>query len=253
MVARILFHPLEETSRALFSKHLTNTEKFEDRSILVQESRDLVSMLFQFNIVLGAFFVFFGTNYTHTLLEILYSKGRSEGPRILSVYCLYVPFMGINGVSEAFLQAVGNASVLLSQTVYLSICWVFLFIASYILLTVLELGSVGLVIANILNLLLRIIFSTYFIYTFFNNNPGKDLKKFKLESFFVGNFSVWISFIVSWCITRKFDFGIDSVRIMVSHVVVGGICCGICVFMLYRSERYKLIPRIHKYVKLMKS
>jgi oligosaccharide translocation protein RFT1 len=250
LVARILFHPLEETSRALFSKNLTNNDDCPNRSELVQESRDLLVTLIQFNILFGCFFIFFGSNYTHILLHLLYRKGKTDGPRVLSVYCIYVPIMGINGVTEAFLQAVGNSNELLNQTIYLSLCWVILFIASYFLLIVMKLGSVGLVIANILNLTLRIIFSLCFISKFFKKCKTKGKKIFKIQSIInVGSNQLYFSFIISWLLTNHFNFGIDSYAAIISHVSIGSVCLAFTAYLMFEVEKDKLLLKLYKYFK----
>ena len=76
----------------------------------VKVSFQVLQLLLKLQFLLGCFFVFFGTQYTHELMEFLYSKEKATfmAGQVLSLYCIYVPFMGINGVSEAFLQAVGK-------------------------------------------------------------------------------------------------------------------------------------------------
>jgi oligosaccharide translocation protein RFT1 len=245
-----LFQPLEETSRALFSKNLTNNNDDLNRPELVQESRDLLVTIIQFNILFGGFFIFFGSNYTHTLLHLLYRKGKTDGPRVLSIYCIYVPLMGINGVTEAFLQAVGDSNALLNQTIYLSLCWVILFIASYFLLVVMKLGSAGLVIANIINLTLRVIFSFCFISKFFKKCKTKDGKLFKLSSIIdLGSIQLCFLFGVSWILTWYFDFGIDSYFSIISHIMIGAVCFVFTCCLIFKTEQHKLLPKLYKYLK----
>ncbi|KAJ3272739.1 Oligosaccharide translocation protein rft1 [Terramyces sp. JEL0728] len=150
LVCRMLFLPLEDISRAYFSK-----------STKQKETQDFLETLFQFHIIFGSYFVFFATNYTGLLLQILYSK--SDASNLLSLYCLYVPVMGINGITESYLQAVGDTKVLAKQSLYFIYFWIVFIITSYLTMNVLQLGSYGLIIANLVNMLLRIQFSMNFI------------------------------------------------------------------------------------------
>jgi oligosaccharide translocation protein RFT1 len=163
------------------------------------------------------------------------------------------PYDRLNGVTEAFLQAVGEASTLRSQTYFLFLCWMVFGASSYVLLKVMNLGSAGLVVANIFNLFLRILFSTRFISSFFSANISKDEKKFTLLSAWVGNSYVWAAFGCSWLVTNYFDYGLGNWRKQAIHVGVGGVCFLVTVLLLYRSERFKLLPRISQYYKLLRS
>lgn len=252
LIARIVFQPLEETSRALFSRHLTNTEQSPDRSTKVMEARDVLRTLLQFNIVLGAFFVFFGSGYTHILLEMLYAKGRTDAPGVLAVYCFYVPIMGLNGITEAFVQAVGDSRTLGKQTRYLVFCWSIFATVSYCVLTG-GYGGAGLVGANMVNLSLRIGFGAWFIQKFFAFNSASDEKKFNIGWVLVGDYWVWIAFFVSSSLIHVFDSGIGSLRAMVTHIAVGVLCFGMVCGLLYRAERYGLGNRLVYYYRLLKS
>ena len=170
LIARILFQPLEEIFRNYFSKELT----FSVSEQVLETTRVLLTLLLNLHVLLGSYFVFFGPFFTKLLLETLYrgDKATDEAASVLSIYCFYIPFMGINGITEAFLQGVGDSKIIRKQSfalVFVLIVFVSMFLSTYSLF-----GISSLILANIVNLTLRITFA----YLYFSNSFYKD--KFKL-------------------------------------------------------------------------
>lgn len=144
LVARLLFQPLEEAARLMFSKlgaeegetADTSTEKENVSSSsrqAGQSSRNaesveggrreemrskmasLLATLLKLVLYAGLVFVCFGFHYTETLLRLLLAtKGGggsfavSEVAHVLSWYCVYVMFLAANGMCEAFACAVAR-------------------------------------------------------------------------------------------------------------------------------------------------
>jgi oligosaccharide translocation protein RFT1 len=82
---------------------------------------------------------------------------------LLSVYCYYIPFLAFNGITEAFVASTADSSDLRLQaawTAVFSFCYAAL---SFVLLQIGGLGAFGLVIANIVNMFLRTLWSYMFI------------------------------------------------------------------------------------------
>ena len=104
LVARFLFQPVEEVSFTLFSKLLKSDQAKERQTNMVLASRVLYAIL-KLMVLIGLVFTCFGTNYSTSLLEILYGQkyGReSPAPPVLVCYCVFVFFMALNGM-EGFL------------------------------------------------------------------------------------------------------------------------------------------------------
>jgi oligosaccharide translocation protein RFT1 len=64
------------------------------------------------NLLIGIYFVAFGPNYSFILLHLLYGStySYSAATTVLSWYCLYVLFMGVNGnacIYFLFLKTLG--------------------------------------------------------------------------------------------------------------------------------------------------
>ncbi|KAJ3045717.1 Oligosaccharide translocation protein rft1 [Rhizophlyctis rosea] len=180
LIARILFQPLEEMARAFFSKTLTSlTDASAGAKQTLEQAIDLLSTLLRSHVLIGMYFTFLAPNYTDTLVRILFgsAKASTDIPRVLAVYCLYVPLMGVNGITEGFLQGVGDAKTLSRQSGWMVIFSATFAAVAYVTMVALDLGSVGLVIANMANMVMRIVFSYGFVEKFFLGRSEEVLSK----------------------------------------------------------------------------
>ncbi|KAF9208017.1 Oligosaccharide translocation protein rft1 [Haplosporangium sp. Z 27] len=188
LIARILFQPLEEISRTLFSKLLSDvgsgssnisndgatpsgsaTAKTlnitETQRANLMLSRNLLLTMMKFHILLGGVFIAFGTHYTATLIDLVVGSywSHSIAPVVLSLYCWYVPIMGINGITEAVVQAVATEKELQILSYWMVIFSAIFCGAGAFLMGFLKLGAKGIVLANCINLIIRIIWSIWFL------------------------------------------------------------------------------------------
>ncbi|KAI8925692.1 Rft protein-domain-containing protein [Entophlyctis helioformis] len=247
LVARILFQPVEETSRAFFSKSLTNTVASPRLADTLREVFDYLVTVVQLHLLLGGFFVLFAPNYASTLLGLLFAKSGPEAARVLAVYCLYVPVMGINGITEAFLQGVGDERVVRRQSVLMVGFWAVFVAVSYLLLVVVDMGTSGLVVANTVNMAMRIVFSAAFIHSFFalENETGRLLPadeqsrlaagfrtRLALGSLVPGGLLLWAAFAASGAVTWASHYAathwwtdsLGRLGATVAHIGIGGLC-----------------------------
>ncbi|RHZ63697.1 hypothetical protein Glove_328g30 [Diversispora epigaea] len=258
LIVRILFQPLEETGRTLFSKLLADVDKCGDdddskltmtpakKTSLVM-SLKILTTLIKFHILLGFIFIGLATNYTGALIDILVGSiwSQSPAPLALSFYCLYVPIMGINGITEAFVAAVATKETLNTLNY-----WLIAFSAGFvgngiIFMKVLSAGAIGLVAANALNLLTRIIWSWKFIKTYFLKDRGaskKDLEELQ-QMLTISNLTpkplIWISFMISWGITFWSNqyIGWNTLDAKIKHIGIGIFCAIIVSGITYWQEK----------------
>src|ERR1700731_197063 len=82
LIVRILFGPLEETVRTLFSKLLSDIGDkplTKSQSHVLETSARILTTIFKFHILLGLVFTCFATNYTATLIDLLVGSIWSKG------------------------------------------------------------------------------------------------------------------------------------------------------------------------------
>ncbi|RKP34470.1 Rft protein-domain-containing protein [Dimargaris cristalligena] len=244
LIARILFQPLEETSRALFSRLLgpqsaspldeaaetqvsRPTEVSQERALALETAIDYLEGLLRFQALLGLLFMGFATNYTGMLIDLLVGPrwSHTSAPLALAVYCLYIPMMAYNGLTEGFIQSVGSKAELeaLSQAMvgfsaaFLGTAW--------LLIDVADLGTVGLIVANMVNMGLRIIYATRFIDSYWRDPHHKVGVRVNWASLWPNQATLAL-FALSWTITfysnRVNGWSTWSAKIV--HGSVGAAC-----------------------------
>lgn len=209
LLARLLFSPLEEAAATEFSllfasvqQHTTPDArvklKHDDddggdtqpllsaRSVSASSPSAAVSsrrvlaaysvaaqylgLLLKLLLLLSLTLLSLGPPFSLSLISLLYGErwSRSDAARVLSAYCGYLGFMAVNGLTEAFVTAVTspaqmavyNLLLLLFSVLYLSACALLL-----------RFGALGLVVANCLNMSMRIAYSLRFTQRFFAAAP----------------------------------------------------------------------------------
>ncbi|CAG8497307.1 4279_t:CDS:2 [Ambispora leptoticha] len=257
LIVRILFQPLEETGRTLFSKLLSSIQPLErkqgdidEKTIEAEEtetqkdhlltSLKILTTLIKFHILLGLLFIALGSNYTGVLIDILVGKKWSTdtpAPMALSSYCFYVPIMGINGITEAFVTGVATKETISSLNYWMIMFSIGFIGAGFVFMRILVAGAVGLVAANAFNLLMRILWSWRFIRNYYLSSVNlvttADVSRLKSEidhllslSNMTPNFVVCLSFIVAWFVTFWSDQvnGWATLDAKIKHIGVGSLC-----------------------------
>ncbi|KAI0973931.1 oligosaccharide translocation protein RFT1, variant [Xylaria arbuscula] len=181
LLARLVFQPIEESSRNYFSKLLsspststtvgTTQDKTAAKSQIHKARSDLQALL-KFYVLLSAVVVSIGPYAAPLLVQIVAGprwSGSGAGA-VLARYCLYIPLLAVNGVAEAFVSSVATQSEVHRQSLWMGVFSLAFATAGFISLRVLELGAVGLVYANAMNMFCRIIWSGVFISDYFRRN-----------------------------------------------------------------------------------
>ncbi|KAI1812608.1 Rft-1-domain-containing protein [Poronia punctata] len=176
LLARLVFQPIEESSRNYFSKLLSsqssdNDEKTKDgdRKIAVAKARTDLQALLKFYLLLGIVVVTIGPYAAPLLVQIVAGprwSGSGAGA-VLARYCLYIPLLAVNGVAEAFVSSVATKSEVHRQSLWMGLFSLAFAAAGFVSLRVLDLGAAGLVYSNAINMLCRIVWSGGFISRYF--------------------------------------------------------------------------------------
>ncbi|KAJ3602724.1 hypothetical protein NHX12_030473 [Muraenolepis orangiensis] len=177
MVARFIFLPIEESFYVFFAKVLergrdTKSQKQEDISI----AAEVLECLLKLVVVIGLVITVFGYAYSHLALDIyggsLLSSGA--GPVLLRCYSCYVLMLAVNGVTECFVFAVMSQEDVDQYNVVMLALSVSFLLLSYMLTW--WAGAVGFIMANCLNMGLRILHSLVYIRRYFRSSPWDPLR-----------------------------------------------------------------------------
>ncbi|KAK7915400.1 hypothetical protein WMY93_011161 [Mugilogobius chulae] len=245
--------PLQSIGELL--PHKTDGEPLVDWTLarltwsFFKQSRGLECLL-KLVLVIGLIITVFGYAYSHLALDIyggsLLSSGT--GPSLLRCYSGYVLLLAINGVTECFVFAtMSQKQVDKYNLVMLGLSVSFLLL-SYALTW--WAGGVGFILANCLNMGLRILHSVLFIHRYFSSSPWKPLRGL------VPSPLLLLALLVSAVVTALSEFAFCCDRgwvFRLLHVSVGGVCLCFVLLTVYITEtalvqfvQTQLLPRYRK-------
>jgi oligosaccharide translocation protein RFT1 len=174
LIARMLFQPIEESSRNLFAKLCSSTKdgkKAKGEKSGIVEAQALLQNILKLYGIITLIACSIGPTLAPILLRIVAGSRWADtgASAVLVVYCYYIPLLAINGVTEAFVAAVASNAALHTQSAFMGVCFAIFASATYLFLKTLQLGASGLVYANCVNMILRIAFNTHFFIKFFRD------------------------------------------------------------------------------------
>ncbi|KAI1104370.1 Rft-1-domain-containing protein [Jackrogersella minutella] len=174
LLARLVFQPIEESSRNYFSKLLSSAKGSPEKQVVAKARSDLQALL-KFYVLLGVGVVAVGPYAAPLLVQVIAGPkwSASGAGAVLARYCLYIPLLAVNGVAEAFVSSVATESEVHRQSLWMGAFSLVFGIAGFVSLRVLELGAAGLVYANGINMLCRITWSSIFISRYFKSSGAK--------------------------------------------------------------------------------
>ena len=184
LLARILFQPIEESSRSLFARLLsplsppsqttdelkstTTPQNPQNTKPSLAQATTYLTRLLHLYTLLSILALSLGPTVAPIALRAIAGPrwSHTEAPLVLAAYCYYIPLLAINGILEAFVSATASPKQLREQS-----AWMIGFSASFALtgflvLRVAEMGARGLVVANAVNMGMRIWWSWAFVSTY---------------------------------------------------------------------------------------
>nr|VDD18568.1 unnamed protein product [Brassica oleracea] len=231
LVVRMVFLPFEESSYTTFARFASGDDYQQKRKKLgtcLTEALKLVMLI-------GLVFMAFGPGYSYSLIRLLYGEKWSDGEASLALqfYCLYIIVLAMNGTSEAFLHAIGTEDQLKRSNDMLLV-----FSLIYITLNILLIrsaGAIGLILANSLNMMFRIIYSGLFIQRYFQGDPSSS---FSFRKCFPSGWQILILSGVITVISEKTI--LDHKNFWATfpvHFAIGFLCFCLSAIVIYRRER----------------
>jgi len=171
LIARIIFQPIEETSRIRFSKMLAppaGTEAFKTAS-------EALITLLSIQTSLSLILLVFGTAYLPIVLPVVLPRQylSTSAPQVLNAWVWYIPVLALNGVLEAFISSVSTPHDLNKQSWWMAAFSV-IYMGAAIQLYRWQFGDASLVFANIINLSARIAYGVHFVSAFFSKNSARS-------------------------------------------------------------------------------
>ncbi|KAI6652177.1 Protein RFT1-like [Oopsacas minuta] len=220
MAARFIFKPLEDSFAVYFTKSLPrgkDPQTINGHELLT--SKDILLKLFRFVVIIGLIFTTFSPAYSHLLLHLYGGRmlSDSEAPFLLKCYSVYVLLLALNGISECFCFSVMGQQQLHTYNRYMIVYSII-----YVLLAILctnSIGVLGVLMANCINMIARVMYSFLFIENYFNRS-GTVIGKISPSP--VVLVSLFFTFIITNFSHQQF-FSLELIP-QVLHVAIGGVC-----------------------------
>ncbi|KAI6871009.1 Rft-1-domain-containing protein, partial [Hortaea werneckii] len=211
LIARMLFRPIEDSCRNLFA-NLCATPNDQDQGSKnkkekgvktannIQRASDILHNVLRVYGIASLLAFAIGPTAAPLLLQLVAgSRWTDSGAgEVLATYCYCIPLLAINGVSEAFVSATASTKELQKQSIWMGAFSAGFALSAYVFLRVLEMGAKGLVLANCVNMALRIVFNLSFATGFFRRNDVE----FKLLELLPNVFAVGVSAVVPSLLSR---------------------------------------------------
>ena len=186
LIARLIFQPIEESSRNAFGKLLATTSSTGRAS-----KKGLKTAIDHLSAILHLYglIALLSCAYLPTLLPLVVRT--IAGPvwctpaisALLSTYSYSIPFLAYNGILDAFVTSVATPAELGQQSFWMADFAAAYLGSAYVLLRVLDLGARGLVIGSMVNMALRIGWSIVFIQRYFQTQGVRaDTNKMRPNS-----------------------------------------------------------------------
>ncbi|KAG5963178.1 hypothetical protein E4U58_003648 [Claviceps cyperi] len=191
LVARLLFQPVEESSRSYFSNLLSRAAFSAPRgadaavasaakddpeipSSEVKEARQSFRTMARLYLILSAVVVTIGPFASPSLIALVAGRRWAlEGAgHVLGVYCFYIPFLALNGITESFVASVASEADVHRQSLWMGTFSLAFAASAFIFMHIFPLGAQGLVLANIVNMICRIVWSFAFVQAYFCKNKA---------------------------------------------------------------------------------
>ncbi|XP_065912317.1 man(5)GlcNAc(2)-PP-dolichol translocation protein RFT1-like [Dysidea avara] len=247
LVPRFIFQPIEENFSIYFANSLYRGKPANEQPEKeVKVAAEILARLLKLVILVAMIILVFGYSYSFLLLDIYGGQKLTsgDGHKLLRVYCLYILFLAVNGITEGFMFAVMSQEHVDRHNRWLVVFSVLYLMASFVLTWLC--GSTGLILANCVNMAIRIICSILFINNFFSTTPFNLLKDC-IPSKWLN-----ITFIIIWIATALSEVYISSGQgwmWRLVHVGVGLVClCWLLLMILFLEQElcqfiYQRLPK----------
>ncbi|CDR40852.1 CYFA0S05e05182g1_1 [Cyberlindnera fabianii] len=167
MLARLVFSPLEEGLRNFLTRLLLSVKSSKN----IQYSADILKKITSFYIYLSLIIVIFGPlNSGYLIQRLVGNNWSNQVSDTIPWYMMYLPLLAFNGILEAVHQSTASGSEVVSYTYFMIVFSVIFLGSSYVAIAKLHLSLLGLIMSNMLNMALRIVYCHGFIAKFFKKH-----------------------------------------------------------------------------------
>ncbi len=198
--------------------------------------------------LIGLIVLVFGQSYSKMLLH-LYGGEKLSGNLVcvnmLRLHCVYIYFLAINGLTESFFNASMSESQLKKHNYRLVLFSIIFLGLAFIFAKLVHIY--GFLLANCLNMAIRIFYSASFIQSFFSRFKyqqddqieSSKLDKYNIQRGVLPNFSLGSVLLLSLVCTKLSETVLyeSTIHRMAIHLFIGIFFFFLSLFSIYRQEK----------------
>ncbi|CAL4139689.1 unnamed protein product [Meganyctiphanes norvegica] len=241
LAARLVFRSVEAAAYKYFAQMIYRGKSLADQDAeKVNQVAQSLSKLLRGLILISLVIITFGWSYSNLLLRIYGGETLSEGigTPLMRTQCIFIVFLAINGITEAYTFAVMDDAQLGFYN-RLLIAFTILYVSSAVILSN-YFGAIGFVIANSLNMSLRIVYSFWYIHMHYKNAKNHPLSSFQIPG------KLLRMFIIVFIFTQLSEQFVYPKSIIL-HVLIGVLCL-IIVMYAVRWDLQVIYEKILKFI-----
>jgi len=218
LIARILFQPIEESSRSFFARLLNiqapppnkgppSPKPQNSTPNPTTQATTFLTTLLHFYLLLSTLILSLAPTLAPVALRTIAGPrwSHTEAPSVLAAYCYYIPLLALNGILEAFVSATATTAQLRTQSAWWFACSAAFVGSGCLVLRVCGWGAKGLVAANCMGMAARIWWSWGFVQAYL----GERGEQLKVQNLRPGTATL-VGGAVSWAVLRQIEGGFDG-------------------------------------------
>jgi len=238
IIARLLFQPIEESMRLLFTRLLATPSKES-----ITSSFEMLKSLSILYLNLSVLLLLAGVTNCAFLLKILLGSksiqwSKSNLFEVFPQYVVYICIMAFNGIYEAFFTSIANNKQIKNFSYFMSISCAIVLVAVYILINKFSLGLTGLLIANMVNMALRIGYCQVQIKGYYQQH-GVSISNISMVTSVLKYSVVGVCFETAQVMINK-TFFTQTFR----QFLTSGVICVCCLVALCLMEKSRIITAL---------
>lgn len=228
LIARFIFLPVEDASYVYFTNSFKRGVVFKHQSEATsRKGKNYFESMLKLMSLIGLLVFVYGQSYSRLLLQLYGGDhlGKNDvSVNLLRFHCAYIYFLSLNGLTEGFFNATMSEQQLKSYNNRLILFSVTFLSIAFVCAKIFHVY--GFLMANCVNMLVRIVYSTAHINTFFqgyeykNENVVSDQQHYDYYRIYFPEVKLMAFLLAAFSLTKFSEFKIYP-QSAVIHLFIG--------------------------------
>lgn len=261
LIARFIFLPIEDASYIYFTNTFKRGAKYKEQindfnKLKLNSVKNYFELFLKILSLIGVVVLVFGQSYSKLLLHFYGGEKLSSNSisvNMLRFHCVYIYFLAVNGLTESFYNATMSESQLKKHNYRLVLFSAVFLILAFIFAKLFHIY--GFLLANCLNMGIRIFYSSVYIRSFFTDykyqqdEPQQQSIGYNIQQGLIPNFSLGLVLSISIVITKLSESFFSNTFLQLAfHLLIGIVFFFITLFTIFKYEK-QLVSYLMSFLK----